>query len=80
MLRSCVGWSCGPSDDLEDIPVPSLWLEGAKGTPAACPVMYLSRCLVPSAASSFSCTLQESSVPPSSQRFQPWQQLFRRLD
>lgn len=64
MLRSCVGWSCGPSDDLEDIPVPSLWLEGAKRDPAACPVMYLSRCLVPQQL--LSHTVQESSVPLSS--------------
>ena len=53
MLRSCVGWSCGPSDDLEDIPVLRVcYWKAPKGTPAAWPVMYLSGCLVPSAASS----------------------------
>lgn len=79
MLRSCVGWSCGPSDDLEDIPVPSLWLEGAKRDPCCLPSdVFIS---LPCPLSSFFfCTLCRkvlSPFPP--QRFQPWQQLFRGL-
>ena len=74
-----VMWSCGPSDDLEDIPVLRVcYLKGPKGTPAAWPVMYLSRRLVPSAASSSAhCAPVLSPFRP--QRFQPWQQLFRGL-
>lgn len=73
-----VVWSCGPSDDLEDILVLRVcYLKGPKGTPAAWLVMYLSRRLVPSAASSAHCAPVLSPFPP--QRFQPWQQLFRGL-